>query len=145
MWRSGATRTPRSGLANEQRDTQDRRVHGVGVPQLPVRSVQGRHRMRHIPPTRPSMESGTPMTDFRNMPAAQPARRHRGGMSLLGTSGIPLLLPLAVARKPRCVECGSLRTWSMPGVAPFTGDPMLHRFCDDCGRCTSAMNPKEKT
>lgn len=63
--------------------------------------------------------------------------------SLLGNpSGIPLLLTLAVARRPRCVECGSLNTWTLPTAAPFTYRPMLNRLCDDCGRVTGAYTDK---
>lgn len=63
--------------------------------------------------------------------------------SLLGnTSGIPLQLPVRVVHRPRCVECQSLSTWTMPSVAPFTSRPMLSRFCDDCGRVSSAYTDR---
>lgn len=63
--------------------------------------------------------------------------------SLLGnTSGIPLLLDLAAVRRPRCIDCGSLNTWTLPTVAPFTYRPMLNRLCDDCGRVTGAYTDK---
>ncbi|WP_329614999.1 hypothetical protein OG244_19355 [Streptomyces brevispora] len=62
---------------------------------------------------------------------------------LLGnTSGIPLLLPLAIVQRPRCAECQSLETWTTPTAAPFTGRPMLSRMCDRCGRCSSAYTDK---
>lgn len=61
--------------------------------------------------------------------------------SPLGSSGIPLLMTPKQVARPRCIECGSLDTWTLGSAAPFTGEPMQSRLCDNCGRVTSALAP----